>query len=84
MEGDVVGDAALSCVTMGMERPFRMKKNVSKLGFMWWYLFLYFVCDIGVLETRSVDHHLLFNEGGGLFSIVFAANTLSIDRVCPC
>ena len=68
MEGDVVGDAALSCVTMGMERPFRMKKNVSKLGFMWWYLFLYFVCDIDMLEACLVDCCMLFDEGCDSFS----------------
>ena len=39
-------------------------KIVSKLQLVRCYLFLYFACDVGVLETRLVNRRLLLDQGG--------------------
>ena len=49
------------------------------------YLFLYFACDVGVLETRLVNRRLLLDQGGDSLTqcygapVALAAGALAVD-----
>ena len=61
-------------------------KIVSKLQLVRCYLFLYFACDVGVLETRLVNRRLLLDqEGDSLMRcygapVALAVGALAVDR----
>jgi hypothetical protein len=67
---------------------FWTDKIVSKLRLARCYLFLYFMCDVSVLEPRSVNFRLLPDQGGNSLAqcrgtpVAFVADALAVDRAC--
>ena len=59
--GAAAASAASSCVIMGAASSFWTDEIVSKLQLVRCYRFFYFVCDVDVLETRSVNCRLLLD-----------------------
>ena len=71
----------------GHGASFWTGKSVNKLGFMRCHLFLYFICNVCVLETRLTDCRMLLDEGRNLLlqccraDVAFAADPLAVDYV---